>query len=262
VAAGEADGLPADAELVAAMDSVSEVCSTVLGLRKARGLRVRQPLQRLTVATADADALGPYADLVAAEVNVRTVVLSTPEEADVAVTRRLAVNPRAAGPRLGKDVQQVIRAAKAGDWSLDDDGTVTAGGTGLLAGEYELQTVVEGDGADAEPGELGSGSLGSGGFVVLDTVVTEELAAEGVARDLVRAVQQARRDAGLAVSDRIRLGIDGGDDITDAVETHRQLIMRETLASTLELGTVPAETYVDAVVGDGLKVRVTVEHAG
>ncbi|MBA2509707.1 MAG: isoleucine--tRNA ligase, partial [Nocardioidaceae bacterium] len=262
VAAGEADGLPADAELVAAMDSVREVCSTVLGLRKARGLRVRQPLQRLTVATADADALGPYADLVAAEVNVRTVVLSTPEEADVAVTRRLAVNPRAAGPRLGKDVQQVIRAAKAGDWSLDDDGTVTAGGTGLLAGEYELQTVVEGDGADAEPGELGSGSLGSGGFVVLDTVVTEELAAEGVARDLVRAVQQARRDAGLAVSDRIRLGIDGGDDITDAVETHRQLIMRETLASTLELGTVPAETYVDAVVGDGLKVRVTVEHAG
>ncbi len=262
VAAGEADGLPADAELVAAMDSVREVCSTVLGLRKARGLRVRQPLQRLTVATADADALGPYADLVAAEVNVRTVVLSTPEEADVAVTRRLAVNPRAAGPRLGKDVQQVIRAAKAGGWSLDDDGTVTAGGTGLLAGEYELQTVVESDGADTEPGELGSGSLGSGGFVVLDTVVTEELAAEGVARDLVRAVQQARRDAGLAVSDRIRLGIDGGDDITDAVETHRQLIMRETLASTLELGTVPAETYVDAVVGDGLKVRVTVEHAG
>ncbi|MDQ3591375.1 MAG: DUF5915 domain-containing protein, partial [Actinomycetota bacterium] len=163
--------------------------------------------------------------------------------------------------RLGKAVQTVIRAAKSGDWSVGDDGAVVAGGVALGDGEYVLETVVEAAGADGT-GELASGGLPSGGFVVLDTSVTDELAAEGVARDLVRVVQQARRDAGLAVSDRIRLGIDGGDDVTDAVETHRDLIGSETLATVLELGTVPAETYVDAVVGDGLKVRGTVERAG
>ncbi|MBA2739607.1 MAG: isoleucine--tRNA ligase, partial [Nocardioidaceae bacterium] len=261
VAVGAADALPADTDLVAAMDSVREVCSTVLGLRKSRGLRVRLPLRRLTVATADAGALAPYADLMAAEVNVRQVDLTTPEDAHVEVTRRLVVNPRSAGPRLGKAVQTVIRAAKSGDWSVGDDGAVVAGGVALGDGEYVLETVVEAAGADGT-GELASGGLPSGGFVVLDTSVTDELAAEGVARDLVRVVQQARRDAGLAVSDRIRLGIDGGDDVTDAVETHRDLIGSETLATVLELGTVPAETYVDAVVGDGLKVRVTVERAG
>ncbi len=263
VAAGAADELPADPHLVAAMDSVREVCSTVLGLRKASGLRVRQPLQRLTVATADAGALAPYADLVAAEVNVRHVDLGTPDEAGVALTRRLVVNPRAAGPRLGKQVQQVIGAAKSGDWSVAADGAVTAGGVELLDGEYALETVVEGaaGGADADGGRA-SGGLTAGGFVVLDTEVTPELAAEGVARDLVRVVQLARRDAGLAVTDRIRLGIDGGDDVTDAAETHRDLIKDETLATVVELGTVPAEGCVDAVVGDGLKVRVTVEHAG
>jgi isoleucyl-tRNA synthetase len=174
----------------------------------------------------------------------------------VAVELRLTVLPRAAGPRLGRDVQAVIAASKSGNWSASTAG-VEAGGIALLDGEYTLETMVSG--AD---GQASAVLPSGGGFVVLDTTVTDELATEGVARDLVRVVQQARRDAGLSVSDRIRLGVDGGDDVTDAAESHRDMLMAETLATVLELGTVPADRYVDAVVGDGLKVRVTVEHAG
>ena len=75
-------------------------------------------------------------------------------------------------------------------------------------------------------------------------------------------MQQARRDAGLDISDRIRLGIDAGDDVNDAVEAHREMIATETLATVIELGAVPADGCVDAEVGDGAKVRVTVERTG
>ena len=253
----DAKELPAEHDLIAAMDAVRTVCSVVLGLRKADGLRVRQPLQRLVVATADAAALDPYRELIGAEVNVREVVLATPDSADVAVIQRLVVNPRAAGPRLGKDVQTAISAAKDGDWAVHDDGRASVGGIALEPGEFGLETAVEGAADHSEA----SGMLPSGGFVVLDTSVTGDLAVEGVARDLIRIVQQARRAAGMAVSDRIRLGIDGGDDVTEAADRHRELIGRETLATDLELGTVPADYFVDSVVGDGLAVRVTVQHA-
>ena len=78
---------------------------------------------------------------------------------------------------------------------MAEDGTVTAGGLALVEGEYTARD----RGRLGSDGDSATGMLPRGGFVVLDTAVTPELAAEGLARDLVRAVQQARRDAGLDV---------------------------------------------------------------
>ena len=105
-------------------------------------------------------------------------------------------------------MQTAIKGSKSGDWSVAEDGTVTSGGLALEEGEYTLETVA----GSADAGSA-TGLLPRGGFVVLDTDVTPELAAEGLARDLVRAVQQARRDAGLDVSDRIALTIGGPDAV-------------------------------------------------
>ena len=121
-----------DDDLVAAMDEIREIASVALSVRKAAGLRVRQPLAALTVATRGADpAAAVRVSLVADEVNVRLVELTEMAEHDERVSRRLAVNARAAGPRLGRDVQKVIKASKAGDWSVDDDGVVICGGVVL-----------------------------------------------------------------------------------------------------------------------------------
>ncbi|MBC9821402.1 isoleucine--tRNA ligase [Terrabacter sp. MAHUQ-38] len=225
-----ADDLPPDHELVVGMDRAREVCSTASSVRKARGLRARLPLAELTVVTSDPAGLEPFAAIVKDELNVRELRLvdvETAGEADFGVSRRLSVNARAAGPRLGKDVQRAIKGSKTGDWSVDADGTVTAGGLELVEGEYTLETVVAGDAAEA----TATAMLPSGGFVVLDTTVTAELASEGLARDLVRAVQQARRDTGLHVSDRISLTIQGGAEVFEATVTHRDLIVGETLAT-------------------------------
>ncbi|MGZ4602295.1 MAG: isoleucine--tRNA ligase [Kineosporiaceae bacterium] len=263
VGAGEADELPTDAALVTGMDRAREVASTTLGLRKAQHLRVRQPLPALTVVTAEPAELKAFTDVVADEVNVKSVRLLGLDDAAAAqlgVTQRLTVNARAAGPRLGKDVQAAIRASKTGDWRLEDDGSLVCGGLRLLEGEYTLDTVVAGDGAGHEAVAV----LSSGGFLVLDLRVTPELEREGVARDLVRAVQQVRRDAGLAVGDRIHLAVETDHaTVVRAVEEFRDLLAHETLALEVRVGADVARPAPDAAraevtLGNGLGALVLV----
>jgi isoleucyl-tRNA synthetase len=245
--------LPADTELVAGMDRVRQVASAALSLRKAGKLRVRLPLRRLTVAAADAGVLEPFTDILADEVNVRDVALAS----DVASYGRfeLTVNARACGPRLGGDTQKVIRAVKAGEWHQDADGTVTAAGIELLPGEYSERLV---------PGEAVDGATnataalpGSSGLVVLDTEVTPELAAEGLAKDVVRLVQQARREARLDVSDRVTVTLDAPEDVLAAVRAHEEFLAGEVLASSVSYGEVAELTLVGTVTG-GAEVRILV----
>jgi isoleucyl-tRNA synthetase len=226
------------------------VCSTGLALRSANKLRVRLPLAKLLVASADADRMREFVDLIRDEVNVKEVVLTD----DLAAhgSFEITVNARAAGPRLGKDVQAVIKAVKAGNWTTSPSGAVVAGGIELHAGEYERRLVSKDPGAASE-------LPGSSGIVVLDTAVTPELEAEGLARDLVRVIQQARRDKGLEVSDRIRLTIDGPDAVTVAARTHEPLIRSETLA--LDVAYAGTDDGVVGKVGDGLDVRVGIVRA-
>ena len=225
----------AQGTLTAAMDRVREVCSTGSALRKAEGLRVRLPLARLTVVADDAAALAPFVDLVRDELNVRAVDLSAATDegaASFGVRQVLQVNARAAGPRLGRNVQQAIKGSKSGDWSVDEAGVVTAGGFALEEGEYTLGTQV----SEVDGTGRAVSMLPGGGFVVLDTEVTPELAAEGLARDVVRAVQQSRRDAGLDVSDRITLILSGSAEVLRALETHRDLVQGEVLAGLARAG--------------------------
>ncbi|MFI7427609.1 isoleucine--tRNA ligase [Micromonospora sp. NPDC049836] len=241
-----AEEFPADHELVAAMDNVRAVASAALSLRKAKGLRVRLPLSTLTVAAPVAAQLRPFADLVADEVNVKEVVFS--DEVSAYCQQVLTVVPRALGPRVGKAVQQVIKAVKAGEWELVDGAPVAAGVT-LAEGEYELRLVA----ADAEH----SAPLPGGeGVVVLDTEVTPELAAEGLARDVVRVVQQARRDADLDVSDRIAVAVSASEEVRAAVAAYTDFVAREVLADTIDFAEgvegFPGE------VGEGERVTVAV----
>ncbi len=218
--------VPADPDLVAAMEEVRTVCSTVLSLRKAQRLRVRLPLSEVTVAAADAERLAPFTDLIADEVNVKRVDLTT--DVDAHGKFELVVNARAAGPRLGKEVQAVIRAVKAGDWT-DNDGVISAAGIELLPEEYTQRLVA------AEP-ESTAALPGNAGLVVLNSVVTEELEAEGWARDLIRELQDARRTAGLDVSDRIGVVLFVPEDFMTWARRHRDLIAGEILATSLEFG--------------------------
>jgi isoleucyl-tRNA synthetase len=234
----DAAAFPDAADIREAMDAVREASSVANALRKREGLRVRLPLAKLTVVTARSGALAQFEDILRDELNVKSVELVALGEDTAAaygISHRLTVNARAAGPRLGKQVQQAIRAAKEGDWS-EEDGVVTAGGLALEPGEYEL--VLETTG---RPEGEALALLPAGGFVLLDTATTPELEAEGLARDVIRAVQDTRKSAGFDVSDRIRLVL----AFADAADA-------DAVRSAFDIADVAGETLAvehDLVVG-------------
>ena len=227
-----------DERAVELMELTRQIASAGSSLRKQAKRRVRQPLARLTVVVPEAGALtGTYQRIIAEELNLKEVELLDADQTDAAewgIGRQLVVNARAAGPRLGKDVQQAIKGAKSGDWTVTE-GAVTVGGLELQEGEYTLSTTVSEELGDKAVTVLGPAGAAGGGFLVLDTALTPELIAEGTARDVVRAVQQARKDADLRVSDRIRTQIAASGDVVAALEAHRELVKEETLTVELEL---------------------------
>lgn len=242
-----AEELPADPGLVEVMDRVRQICSAALAIRTTHRLRVRLPLQTLTVAAHDIEGLADYADIIKDEVNVKQVEFTSDVEAHGHL--EVTVAARVAGPRLGKQMQGVIRAVKVGEWSLSPTGAVVADGVELLDTEVERRLVSRGSGAAAE---LPANS----GLVLLDLEVTPELAAEGVARDLVRSIQRARKDEGLQVSDRIELVIDAEPAVVAAAQTHEAFIKSETLATGVTYAAV-LDGH-EGKVGDGDVVRVSV----
>ncbi|MGA1620399.1 MAG: class I tRNA ligase family protein, partial [Aquiluna sp.] len=246
----DAGEFPKDPDLVRDMDAIREAASVALSLRKAAGLRVRLPLSELTVAVTEPDSLRAYSDLLADELNVKqvTVVAATEDVASsFGLTKSLVVNARALGPRLGGAVQEVIKLAKAGEWKLEGEQLVVGEHT-LVAGEYEISMVAS---DDSEGSSVG---ITSQGFVLLNTAVTKELADEGIARDAVRHIQQARKDAGLDVSDRISLKLVADSESQLALNEHRDFVAKETLAQSLEI--LSGEPSAELSVGENGAIEI------
>ena len=228
-----------DRALVATMDITRAVCSSALRLREDAGLRTRLPLRTLTIAGPTADQLHSVTSLIGDEVNVKAVLCS--DSAAGFGTEMLKPFPKVLGPILGSDVQSVLAAAKAGDWTRTADG-VHVGGHHLSADQFEIVTV-------ATPGTAShsvklidpeGNSVDLGLVVSLDLGVDESLLAEGTARDVVRAIQNLRKERDLVVTDRIAVTLYEAGAIGEAVEAHRDFVASSVLATALQISTIPA----------------------
>jgi len=212
-----------DTQIVSDMDRVRDICNAALAVRNARNLRVRLPLQSLTVIAKGYPFPDEFIDIIRDEVNVKEV--RADRAFDNTVTLKLQVNFPKIGARLGQKTKEVIPAVKAGKWQQMKDGSIEVAGVTLEPGEFTL--LLE---AKPEMKDSASPLSTNDALVVLDTNVTPELEAEGIARDLVRMIQQARKDAGLNVSDRIELYLGASEQVTRAVAVHREYVMEQTLA--------------------------------
>ena len=210
---------PDEAARDAGLDDAMAAARAIVGLgrtvRVETKTRVRQPLAEAVVHYAgDHAAMTPLLDVVADELNVKRVAFA--ESAEELGGWRAKPNFKALGPTLGPRVKEVATAL------ADDDGTLAGA---LARGERVTVSLPSGDvdlGSDdvdlAQDVREGWGVASDGGLTVaLDLDLDEDLRREGVARELVRVIQDARKDAGLDVSDRIQLGVagrphgDGGD---------------------------------------------------
>tara|TARA_Y100000590_G_scaffold170169_1_gene194743 strand:+ start:4946 stop:8104 length:3159 start_codon:yes stop_codon:yes gene_type:complete len=214
-----------DPGLVRHMDRVREICSASLSLRRSHDIRVRQPLKELTVAGKGIEHLSEYSDLIKDEVNVKTV--SFQSDISEFANFKLKLNSKILGPRLGKNMKSVLAAAKSGQWENLDENKIRVNSTELNENEYQLLLEpVLGVDCQALPGnEM---------VVALNMDVDDELLCEGFARDIVRVVQQARKEESFNVSDRIKLAISIPTEWSK-VENFLSWIAEQTLASEIQL---------------------------
>ena len=243
----DASKLPQDETLVAQMDRVRDACSVGLSLREAKKLRTRLPLPKVTLAGADAARMQPFVHLLQDELNVRQVAFAN----DITAfgSFRLQVDAKALGPKLGPRMKDVLAATKSGAWKLAGE-RAEIGGAVLEKGEFVLQLVPK-DGITAAA--LSTNDV----VLVLDTDVTPELEAEGVRNDFVRLVQQARKDGGLHVSDRISLWIETDGPTTTTLRQHGKYIEEQALATAIHFAAAPASAFTaEGKVGSGAGTAV------
>ncbi len=232
-----ADAAWQDDALLADVAVVQKVVSLGRAARGQSGVRTRQPLSRLLVRTPDAEAqraLEAHRDQVLEELNVKRVEFIARDAG--LVSYRIKPNL----PRLGrKGYGKQLPALK--NWLADEaDGAAIAS-----AAAKGLPFQVPGIDEPLEPEDFlietsaaeGYACAEDAGYLAaLDTTLDDALIDEGIARELVRSVQDARKQAGLEVSDRIVLGIRGSDDVTRALRSHRDYVMNETLAGQWQVG--------------------------
>jgi isoleucyl-tRNA synthetase len=188
----------------------------------------------MVVAAEWAHQLEPYKDLLQSEINVRSVAFSSrPEEF---ATTRYSVNARKAGPRLGSKLKAVLAALKAPAVEFVEDGTSAQVKTNdewvpLLEGEWDvsLQQRMEGKSTGFAIASLADRKA----VVALDVHVTADLESEGHARDVVRVIQQKRKETGLRVTDRIWANVVSSKTVREAVEAHAEFIKEQTLSNEL-----------------------------
>jgi isoleucyl-tRNA synthetase len=253
-----------DEALEAGMTAAMEATSLGRSARKEAKLKVRQPLAEAVVACppAVAESVGGLAGVVADELNVKDVRFVTDPGELVEVT--VKPNYRTLGPRFGKAMPRVAAAVAALDpaaavRALDAGSAVEVevdGGRERLADTDLLREVRPSTGyAVAQGGAIAVG---------LATALTPELEREGMARDVVRVVQNARRAAGLRVEDRIRLHLDGSGRVREAVDAHRGYIATETLAEALTVahGAPFAGDHREETLVDGEPLALRLERVG
>jgi isoleucyl-tRNA synthetase len=228
--------------LLSDMKKAKNLVALGLALRSKAKIRVRQPLSKLIIGE-KLDAY--YLEILKEELNVKTIEV---EDMGKIARKICKPNARLIGPRFGKDVQAVIVAAKSGDFVELENGRIQVGAFVLESGEFEIEYV---------PLDV-SGLAVEGGFgtvVAMDVTVSDELRLEGAARDLVRVIQDSRKEAGYAVSDRILLCLEG-EGASSVLTAHAEYLASETLSKIVtELPNADVTNVADTEIG-AVTVRI------
>jgi isoleucyl-tRNA synthetase len=222
-----------DEELELGMEAARRAVELGRAARGQAQVKVRQPLRKAVIVArgAERDAIERLSELVATELNVKELEFVA-EEAEL-VSYQVRPNYRALGPRFGKSMPQAAAAVEA----LDPTSVAKA-----VAGERKLGIQVDGAEHTLEPEDVTlvmqplegyEVEAESGRAVALALELDEELRREGLAREIVHAVQNARRDAGLEITDRIELRLEGDPELIEAARAHQAYLAGETLATSV-----------------------------
>lgn len=248
-----------DKALESKMEKAQNISSLVLSLRKKEMIKVRQPLQKILIPTlseAEKAEILAVANLIKHEVNVKEIEFI--DDASGILVKQIKPNFRTLGPKYGKQMKDI--AAVINGFTQQDIQAFERQGTKEITLDGEKLTLtlddVEITSQDIEGWLVASSSTGL--VVALDATITDELRAEGIARELVNRIQNLRKDTGLEVTDRIRILLQQQDTLEKAVRSNEAYIKAETLANEILF----ADTLQgEEVAFDDIVTKIAVEKA-
>lgn len=253
----EADEQVIDSDLERRMTLAQKISSLTHSLRKEESIRVRQPLQKITIPAVNQstqEQILAVKDLILAETNIKDIEFVGDNSG--IVTKNVKPNFKVLGKKYGKqmkEVQGVVNGFSSEDIAtIEQHGEVSKGGFDFVTDDVVItSTVKEGYSVATDPDEALT--------VILDTNITDELRREGIARDFVNRVQNLRKDAGLEVTDKIGIVFKSNDAfVTEAIHTHRDYISTETQALSLEAAATLEEGEAFEIESFQLMVKVEV----
>ena len=247
-----------DGELEQMMSMAQQVSSMVLALRRKVNIKVRQPLTKILIPVLDADTarrIEAVKGLIMSEVNVKEIELI--ENTTGLITKRIKPNFKTLGPKYGKQMKQI--AALVAGFSQDQIAAIEASAETLLDVDGEKITVTPADfeiTSEDMPGWLVAteGKL----TVALDITITDDLRAEGIARELINRIQNIRKDSGFEVTDKIRVEIEQQEFVLPALKSFADYIASQTLAVEIEGVPSPSGEFVVESEVDEQPVRIAV----
>lgn len=217
-----ADVEHSDQSLLSQTKQAQQIISIVLAARSRKNIRVRQPLQSITIGVDVADY---FREIIADECNVKEVHSDT--SINSLVTKICKPDGKYVGETFGSKTKEIFAAAKSGDFTENADGSITVAGENLPAGSFEISYVKTDPTQDID--------VDNGIVVKADWTITSELELEGYARDLVRYVQDARKEADYHLADRIELMLTSGKIATELREKFAEYIQNETLSTFVDV---------------------------
>ena len=222
-----------DKSLEQNMDIVQKICSMALSLRKKEKIGVRQPLQRIAIPVTDSsikDGIIFLKQIILEELNIKEIEFVEGQM----VEKSVKPNFRVMGKKFGKQMKaaaEVVAALSQEQIAQLENGTITINVEGT---DYELTR----EDVEISAQDMPGWSVTSEGVltVALDITITPELRLEGVARELVRSIQQMRKDTGLEITDRIVVAVPANEDNEACVKTFGEYITTQVLADSISLG--------------------------
>ena len=222
-----------DKSLERKMEDAQTISSLVLSLRAKEKIKVRQPLQKIMIPVENAEqksSILAVANLIKHEVNIKEIVLL--EDASDILVKQIKPNFKTLGPKFGKEMKLIANCIR--NFTKED----------ILKIELEGKMPIELDGKmiNLELSDVEISSKDIEGWLVanegsitvaLDVTISEELRKEGIARELINRIQNARKDSGLEVTDRIKLTVLKSEDLEESIIENKEYIKSETLTDEL-----------------------------
>lgn len=242
-------------QLVADMDIIRDICAAILFIRDQKNLRVRLPLNKVTIfnygdkqtSLLNIKNNQSYQDLIKDEVNVKNIeVVAIAEQNKDIAQLKLQLNFKKIGAKFGPKMKEISKNAKEGNWQKLSENKIKIADVILEEGDFEIKLIAK----DQES----SATLPSNDCIVqLDINITKELEQEGLARDIVRAIQQNRKEADLDVSDNIKISCySENQDILEVIGLYKNNIKEQVLGKEITIASNKESCQINQHIFDNL----------